>query len=109
MPCGNATKTLADKLNVALKPVSQESKVTDVLGKVTSGEADAGIVYTTDAKGAGDKVQTVAIPGAEQVVNNYPISVLAGAPETQLAAEFVQLVTSQAGKDVLTAAGFGMP
>ena len=61
------------------------------------------------AVGAGDKVQTVAIPGAEQVVNNYPISVLAGAPETQLAAEFVQLVTSQAGKDVLTAAGFGMP
>lgn len=109
VPCGNATNQLAAKLNVILKPVSQESKVTDVLGKVTSGEADAGIVYVTDAKGAGDKVQTVAIKGSDQVVNNYPISVLASAPQPALAAEFVTLVTSQAGKDVLGAAGFVTP
>ncbi|MFT4294125.1 MAG: molybdate ABC transporter substrate-binding protein [Micropruina sp.] len=109
VPCGSATNTLAGKLGVNLKPVSQESKVTDVLGKVTSGEADAGIVYVTDAKGAGDKVQTVAIEGSDQVVNNYPISVVAGAPEPALAAEFVSLVTSQTGKDALAAAGFVTP
>ncbi|HMQ39238.1 MAG TPA: molybdate ABC transporter substrate-binding protein [Micropruina sp.] len=109
VPCGNATNQLAAKLNVTLRPVSQESKVTDVLGKVTSGEADAGIVYVTDAKGAGEKVQTVAIEGSDQVVNNYPISVLAGAPQPELAGEFVTLVTSQAGKDVLSAAGFVTP
>ena len=109
VPCGNATNQLAQKLGVTLKPVSQESKVTDVLGKVTSGEADAGIVYVTDAKGAGAKIETVAIKGADQVVNNYPISVLASAPQPALAAEFVTLVTSQTGKDVLSAAGFLTP
>lgn len=109
VPCGNATNTLAGKLGVTLKPVSQESKVTDVLGKVTSGEADAGIVYVTDAKGAGDKVRTVAIEGSDQVVNNYPITVLTGAPQPALAGEFVALVTSQAGKDALGAAGFVTP
>ncbi|MFT4216727.1 MAG: molybdate ABC transporter substrate-binding protein [Micropruina sp.] len=109
VPCGSATNTLAQKLDVTLKPVSQESKVTDVLGKVTSGEADAGIVYVTDAKGAGDKVETIAIEGSEQVVNNYPISVLASAPQPALAAEFVTLVTAQTGKDALSAAGFVTP
>lgn len=109
VPCGTATEQLAQKLDVKLKPVSEETKVTDVLGKVTSGEADAGIVYVTDAKSAGDKVQTVAIKDADQVVNNYPISVLASAPEPALAAEFVTLVTSQTGKDVLSAAGFVTP
>lgn len=109
VPCGNATTQLATKLGVTLEPVSQESKVTDVLGKVTSGEADAGIVYATDARGAGDKAEAVAIEGSDQVVNNYPITVLAGAPQPELAAAFVQLVTSQAGKDVLGAAGFGTP
>ncbi len=109
VPCGNATDQLATKLGVTLKPVSQESKVTDVLGKVTSGEADAGIVYVTDAKGAGDKVETVGITGSDQVVNNYPISVLATAPQPDLAGEFVALVTSQAGKDALSAAGFVTP
>lgn len=109
VPCGNATNQLAAKLSVTLKPVSQESKVTDVLGKVTSGEADAGIVYVTDAKGAGDKIEEVAIKGSDQVVNNYPISALASAPQPELAKEFITLVTSQAGKDVLGAAGFGTP
>ncbi len=109
VPCGTATDQLATKLGVKLKPVSEETKVTDVLGKVTSGEADAGVVYVTDAKGAGDKVATVAIKGADQVVNNYPISVLASAPQPALAGEFVTLVTSQTGKDALSAAGFVTP
>ena len=115
VPCGTATDQLATKLGVKLKPVSEETKVTDVLGKVMPaegkdvGEADAGIVYVTDAKGAGDKVETVPIKGADQVVNNYPISVLASAPQPALAAEFMTLVTSQTGKDVLNAAGFITP
>jgi len=106
VPCGSATVTLAKQLAVTLSPVSEESKVTDVLGKVISDEADAGVVYVTDAKGAGDKVETIAIPGADQVVNKYPITVLAGAPQPQLATEFITLVTSSAGRAVLAEAGF---
>lgn len=110
VPCGSATLALAGKLGVTLRPVSEEAKVTDVLGKVaTSGEADAGVVYATDAIGAGAAVDSVAIDDADEVVNDYPISVLAGAAQPDLAEEFIAFVTSTAGRDVLRAAGFRLP
>jgi len=109
VPCGNATDTLAKNLGVTLTPVSKEQKVTDVLGKVTSGEADAGVVYTTDAQGAGAKVTTVAIVGSEKVVNNYPIAVTANAKQAALADRFVAYVTDAQGLAVLAKYGFGQP
>ncbi|MEL4503736.1 molybdate ABC transporter substrate-binding protein [Luteococcus sp. H138] len=107
VPCGNALATLQARLRVTPQPVSAEQSVTDVLGKVTSGEADAGVVYATDAKGAGEQVATVAIPGAERVVNRYPIAVTAASKHPQLAQDFVDEVTGQKGQRVLADAGFG--
>ncbi|MCB1252651.1 MAG: molybdate ABC transporter substrate-binding protein [Austwickia sp.] len=109
VPCGNATKTLASSLGVTLRPVSQETKVTDVRGKVESGEADAGLVYATDAKAAGAKVQTIAVPGAEKVVNEYPIAIVAGARNRDGGQAFIDAVRSEKGRAVLTAAGFQAP
>ena len=65
-----------------LKPVSEESSVTDVLGKVASGEADAGLVYVTDVKGAGDKVKGITFPESDKAVNTYPIATV-GAQQEQ--------------------------
>ena len=59
VPCGSAAEKVEKATGVQLNPVSEESQVTDVLGKVTSGQADAGLVYVTDAQGAGDKVTAV--------------------------------------------------
>lgn len=109
VPCGNATRALAERAGVDLKPVSEESKVTDVRGKVESGEADAGIVYTTDAAAAGDKVRTVPIAGAGDSPNRYPVAVLEGAADAGLAAEFVDAVTGPEGRAVLEGYGFGAP
>lgn len=109
VPCGAATVKLAESLNVTLSPVSEESKVTDVLGKVTSGEADAGLVYTTDAAGAGDKVKVIGITGAEAVINRYPIAVLANAENPDAAKAFAAYVTSPEGLAVLSKFGFGAP
>ena len=108
VPCGSATRKVETATGVTLKPVSEESSVTDVLNKVTSGEADAGLVYVTDVKAAGDKVAGVTFPEANEAVNVYPIATLAGSKQQDLAKEFVALVTGP-GQQVLAAAGFGRP
>ena len=71
---------------MALKPVSEESSVTDVLGKVTSGEADAGLVYVTDVRAAGGKVKGIPFPEAAAAVNTYPIAALRTSKNKELAA-----------------------
>ena len=109
VPCGSATQKIEKANGVTLHPVSQENAVTDVLGKVTSGQADAGIVYVTDAKSAGDRVRTVEIPRTDQAVNTYPVVALKDSAEPELARQFVDLVTGDEGRKVLEDAGFGAP
>jgi molybdate transport system substrate-binding protein len=109
VPCGAATKKVEAATGAALTPVSEESTVTDVLGKITSGQADAGLVYVTDAAGAGDKVTAVAFPEAGGAVNTYPIAVLKGSRNAATAQKFVDLVTGPDGRKVLAGAGFAAP
>jgi len=106
VPCGAATATVEKNTGVTLTPVSEENSVTDVLGKVTSGQVDAGLVYVTDAKNAGDKVTEVTFPEAAVVVNVYPIATLTAATQPALATKFVDLVVGPEGQQVLAAAGF---
>ena len=109
VPCGAATTTLETKTGVTLSPVSEESSVTDVLGKVSSGEADAGLVYVTDVRSAGTSVEGVPFPEATEAVNRYPIAALAGSKNPALANSFAQFVAGSAGQKILRAAGFGAP
>lgn len=80
-----------------------------VLAKVTEGEADAGLVYATDAVAAGDAVQTIAIEGAQDQQTTYPIATLNQSKDDDLAQGFVDLVTGTSGRQVLARAGFGTP
>ncbi|GGN88132.1 molybdate ABC transporter substrate-binding protein [Nocardia rhizosphaerihabitans] len=109
VPCGRATKKVADAAGQTLRPVSEESSVADVLTKVTSGQADAGLVYVTDAAGAGAKVTSVPIPQASAAVNTYPIAVVADSKQAETAAKFTALVTGPSGRAALATAGFGAP
>jgi molybdate transport system substrate-binding protein len=109
VPCGSATEKVEQETGVTLSPVSEESAVTDVLGKVTSGQADAGLVYVTDAKGAGDKVTEVPFPESSTAVNTYPIAVLHNAENPAPAQRFVDLVTGPDAQQVLNEAGFAAP
>jgi molybdate transport system substrate-binding protein len=109
VPCGSATEKVEQATGVTVAPVSEEASVTDVLNKVTSGQADAGLVYVTDAKGAGDKITAVPFPEAAQAVNTYPIAVLMESENRDLAREFVDLVTAEAGQQVLARSGFAKP
>jgi molybdate transport system substrate-binding protein len=109
VPCGTATAQVAKIAGVTLEPVSEEQSVTDVLGKVTSGEADAGIVYVTDVKGAGDKVEGITFPESSSAVNTYPIATVKDSKQAALAQQFVDLVLSADGQKTLADAGFGKP
>jgi len=106
VPCGAAAATVEKNTGVTLTPVSEEQSVTDVLGKVKSTEADAGLVYVTDAKNAGDTVTEVPFPEAAAVLNVYPIATLTAATAPELATKFVELVTGPEGQQVLADAGF---
>lgn len=107
VPCGAAAQKLAEVNGVPLHPVSQENSVTDVLGKVTSGQADVGLVYATDARSAGDRVKTVAIPNADRVTNRYSAVTFSDSPNPEAAKDFVKLVRDKEGQSVLREAGFG--
>lgn len=106
VPCGAATLALASAQGRTLQPVSEESKVTDVLGKVTSGEADAGLVYATDASDAGNAVQTFEIPGTDENPNTYWIAQVKDAPNPAGAKAFIDEVMGE-GQAVLHRHGFG--
>ncbi|NYD78073.1 molybdate ABC transporter substrate-binding protein [Arthrobacter cupressi] len=109
VPCGAATEKVEKASGITLKPVSEESSVADVLGKVTSGEADAGLVYVTDVKTAGDKVKGITFPESGQAANTYPIATVENSKNKELAKAFIELVTGSEGRKVLGDAGFGAP
>jgi molybdate transport system substrate-binding protein len=109
VPCGSATQKVEQAVAVTLAPVSEESSVTDVLNKVTTGEADAGLVYVTDVRAAGDKVAAVPFAEAAGAVNTYPIAALTTSKDAELARKFIAAVTGEVGQKTLIAAGFAKP
>ena len=109
VPCGAAAVAIEASTGVKLTPVSEENAVTDVLGKVSSAEADAGLVYVTDVKGAGSRVTGIPFPQSSTAVNTYPIVTIAAGKNLTLAKAFVEYVTGSVGRTVLAAAGFGAP
>jgi molybdate transport system substrate-binding protein len=109
VPCGAAAHRALDAAGVTLEPASEEENVTAVLTKVASGDADAGLVYSTDVSSSGGDVEGVDFPEAAKAVNTYPLAVLADSKNRDAARAFVDLVTGDAGRRVLAAAGFGAP
>lgn len=89
--------------DVSANIVSEEDNVRSVLTKVQLGEADAGIVYVTDARTAGDAVQMIEIPADQNVVAKYPIATISDNP---LAAAFVGYLFSPEGQATLASFGF---
>ncbi|WP_445263017.1 molybdate ABC transporter substrate-binding protein [Pseudokineococcus sp. 1T1Z-3] len=109
VPCGAATQQVEEATGLDIAADSEVGSVTDVLGTVTSGQADAGVVYVTDAVRAGEDVAVVPLEGSQEAVNTYPVAELVEAADPALAQAFVDLVLSTEGQEVLAAAGFGAP
>lgn len=121
VPVGNYTLQMLDKLSadasygarfkdaVLKNVVSQENNVKAVLSKISLDEGDAGVVYTTDAQTAADKVTNLAVPDAFNVIALYPIAVVKGAPQAELATEWVTFVQSADAQMILLKYGFVSP
>jgi molybdate transport system substrate-binding protein len=111
VPVGDYAREMLDTADISKEVlanvVSNEPDDAAVVAKVSSGEADAGIVYTSDVSSA--DVGSVAVPGDVNVVATYPIAVVTGAPQSDLATSFVTYVTGEQGQATLASFGFGPP
>ena len=117
VPAGKYARQVLDKMSqdptfgsdfgtkVLANVVSNENDVKQVVAKVQLGEADAGIVYVSDAVAA-PELMTIEIPAKLNVTAQYPISALTQTPQPELAAEFIAYVLSSQGQDVLAKWGF---
>jgi molybdate transport system substrate-binding protein len=108
-PCGALARSVLDDHRIRAKPSSLEPDVKAVLTKVVLDEADAGLVYASDAVAAGTDVRTVEIPASRDAVTSYLVAPLGQAAEPDLARAWVDLVVSPQGRRALREAGFGPP
>lgn len=111
VPCGKYAAEVLQKAEVQIPEDrvtrGQDAKAT--IGAVTRGDADAAIVYVTDAKAADDEVTTVEIPEAQNTIATYPIAVLRDAGNPDTAEAFVEFVTAREGQAILRRHGFLPP
>ncbi|MFD0366221.1 molybdate ABC transporter substrate-binding protein [Nocardia sp. GCM10030253] len=109
VPCGAAAQKVFEVAGITPQPDTREQDVKAVLTKVTLGEVDAALVYRTDVKAAGDKVEGIDFPEATKAINDYPVAPLAKAPNSAAAAAFVDFVKSDQARPVFAKAGFDTP
>lgn len=107
VPCGRLAARVLDSAKVTVAPRSQEENVKAVLSKVALGEADAGLVYETDARAAGDRVDALTILPSDAVLTTaYPVAVVTEAAAPAVARRWIEFVRSSEGQQVLADHGF---
>jgi len=106
VPAGKYAAQALQKAGVSVMPKSLETDVKSVVSKIELGEADAGIVYTTDVKAASGKVDGVAIPDGYNVVATYPLVAVKDSKHADAANAFIAYVLSANGQSQLESFGF---
>jgi molybdate transport system substrate-binding protein len=108
-PCGAAARAVLEAAGIAATPASEEVDVKAVLARVVQGEADAGLVYRTDAVAGGGDLIEVPLTDGDAVATNYFVAPLqdGDAGSEDLADEFVTFVGSNQARQVFARAGFG--
>jgi molybdate transport system substrate-binding protein len=111
VPCGKYAQQALGQAGVTIPPekVTKGADVKTTLAAVSTGDADAAIVYTTDAKAAGTRVQSVRIPAWLNVYAIYPIAPIAASENPDLANAWVKYTVSPAGQKILQSFGFLPP
>jgi molybdate transport system substrate-binding protein len=110
VPLGSYTEQVLGNLGIdetTLNIVSKEQDAESVLAKLTSGEADAGFVYVTDALSQKAKLHEIEFPASADAAATYPIGIVSSSKHTKAAQQWIDLVTSPQGQAVLGQFGFG--
>jgi molybdate transport system substrate-binding protein len=109
VPCGVVAAEVFKKAKITVHPTARLADVKSTVSAVESGEVDAGLVYVTDVRAAGSRVNGIPIPADVDASTTYPIAVLKTAGNHALATAWVAYVLSPAGRAILTADGFALP
>ena len=109
VPCGATAQQVFTNAGITVTPVTEEIDVKSVLSKVQLDVVDAGVVYVTDVRAAGNKVKGITIPASVNASTTYPIAPLTESDNAMTAKAFVDYVLSSEGSAVLTDAGFEKP
>jgi molybdate transport system substrate-binding protein len=110
VPLGAYTEQVLQNLGIdetRLDIVSKEQDAESVLAKLTSGEADAGFVYVTDALSQKAKLHEIRFPASADATATYPIGIVSYSKNTKAAQQWIDLVNSPQGQAVLERFGFG--
>ena len=109
VPIGKYAASALSRAGVSVKFASLEPDVKGIVTKVTSGEADAGIVYSTDVLATKGAATGITIPKDFDVVANYPIAALRSSKDPTTASAWIEFVTGPEGRAILGSFGFGAP
>jgi molybdate transport system substrate-binding protein len=109
VPCGATAQMVFEHAKITVAPSASEQDVKSTLAVVETKEVDAGMVYVTDVRAAGDKVTGVPIPDSLNASTTYPIATLTRSGNPVLAKAWVDYVLSSAGQKVLQNDGFSAP
>ncbi len=112
VPVGDYTRAVLETLgasDVLANVASEEPDVKGVVAKVASGAADAGFVYVTDVAPVADEVEVVELPADAQPPIEYVLGIVSGTAHREAAEAFVRSLLGDAGREALSAAGFGLP
>jgi molybdate transport system substrate-binding protein len=110
VPLGSYTEEVLTNLGIdesKLHIVSKEQNAEDVLAKLTSGEADAGFVYVTDALSQKSKLHEIQFPASANATAIYPIGLVSYSKNTKAGQQWIDLVMSSQGQAALAQYGFG--
>ncbi len=108
-PAGKYTAEALKNANVVVHPVSEPLDVKSTLATVTSGNADAAVVYVSDVVSAGSTVTGVPIPSSQNIIAVYPIAILKSSKNQAADKAFVNEIVSGTGQQALKNAGFLPP
>ena len=109
VPIGKYSAQVLQKAGVTVKPASLEPDVKGIVAKVTAGEADAGIVYSTDVLATKGATEGVVLPNDINVTASYPIAALSTSHNLSAAQAWIAFIAGPEGQSILKSYGFGSP